>query len=128
MKRASLLDQTARQFGKGLGVSCGRFPLLNLGGRKRTHRTSPSIVRREFRMCSQCRSRSELIFLCGWRSIFSMKAPRNLEHFIFLNVALTTPSNACYARSPKPIWARKRNRGLGKRRHNNRQFKVHTYT
>jgi len=28
--------------------------------------------------------------------------------------ALTTPSNACYAQGPKPIWARKRNRGHGK--------------
>jgi len=41
----------------------------------------------------------------------------------YKQVALTTPSNACYARSPKPIWASKRNRGHGKRRHNNRQFK-----
>jgi len=29
----------------------------------------------------------------------------------YKQVALTTPSNACYARSPKPIWASKRNRG-----------------
>jgi len=32
----------------------------------------------------------------------------------YKQVALTTPSNACYARSPKPIWASKRNRGHGK--------------
>jgi len=45
----------------------------------------------------------------------------------YKQVALTTPSNACYARSPKPIWASNRNRGHGKRRHNNRQFKIHAY-
>jgi len=45
----------------------------------------------------------------------------------YKQVALTTPSNACYARSPKPIWANKRNRGHGKRRHNNRQFKIHAH-
>jgi len=45
----------------------------------------------------------------------------------YKQVALTTPSNACYARIPKPIWASKRNRGHGKRRHNNRQFKIHAH-
>jgi len=93
MERASLLDRTAWQFGNGLGVSWWWFPLLNLVGRKITHRTSPSIVRREFWLCSQCRSRGsrlseddsfryELMFLCGWRSIFSLETPRNLEHFV----------------------------------------------
>jgi len=44
MERASLLDQTAWQFGKGLGVSCGRF--AKSGGTKKNssdvafHRTS----------------------------------------------------------------------------------------
>jgi len=45
----------------------------------------------------------------------------------YKQVALTTTSNACYARSPKPIWASKRNRGHGKRRHNNSQFKIHPH-
>jgi len=45
----------------------------------------------------------------------------------YKQVAFTTPSNDCYARSPKPIWASKRNRGHGKRRHNNSQFKIHAH-
>jgi len=34
----------------------------------------------------------------------------------------TTPSNACYARSPSPFWASKQNRGQRKRQCNNRQL------
>jgi len=36
----------------------------------------------------------------------------------------TTPSNACYARSPSPFWASKQNHGQRKRQCYNRQLKI----
>jgi len=86
-KRASLLCQTAWRFGKGPGVSWGRFPLLNLVGRRKTHLTSLSNVCREFWLCFQCRSRGSLWseynrFGYELRFYFLNEKLRNIEHFL----------------------------------------------
>jgi len=68
-----------------------------------------------------------LLFVCVLQKL-EINISWTLMHYgQYKQVALMTPSNACYARSPKPIWASKRNRGHQKRRHNNRQFKIHAH-